>query len=48
VEPKIADMSEAAGRQVSDPQAAIEIISQRLRFTDKQQKTHSESLHPQR
>jgi hypothetical protein len=39
VEKKLAEMSEAAGQLVADPQETIEIISQRLRFTDEQQKT---------
>jgi hypothetical protein len=39
VERKIAEMSEAAGQPVSDPQQTIEIVAQRLRFTDEQQKT---------
>jgi hypothetical protein len=37
VQAKIAEMSGAAGRPVEDPEKAIEIVSQRLRFTDDQQ-----------
>ena len=39
VEKKIAEMSQAAGQPVADPQATVEIVCQRLRFTDEQQKT---------
>lgn len=39
VERKIAEMAETAGCPVIDPQEAIEIVSQRLRFTGEQQKT---------
>jgi len=39
VERKISEMSEASGQPIADPQETIEIISQRLRFTDDQQKT---------
>jgi len=39
VEKKITEMSEAAGQPVEDPQATIEIVSQRLKFTGEQQKT---------
>jgi len=39
VEKKIAEMSEAAGQPVADPQETIEIVAQRLKFTDDQQKT---------
>jgi hypothetical protein len=39
LERKIAEMSEAAGHEVSDPQQTIEIVAQRLRFTGEQQKT---------
>ncbi len=39
VEKTIAQMSQTAGNPVSDPQETIQIISQRLRFTDDQQKT---------
>jgi uncharacterized protein YoaH (UPF0181 family) len=39
VEKKIAEMSGAAGQPVTDPQQAIEIVAQRLRFTDEQQKS---------
>ncbi len=39
VEQKLAEMSEAADRPVADPQETIEIVAQRLRFTDDQQKT---------
>ena len=39
VEKKIAEMSQAAGQPVDDPQATVEIVCQRLRFTDEQQKT---------
>jgi hypothetical protein len=39
VEKKIAEMTGAAGQPVSDPQQAIEIVAQRLKFTDEQQKT---------
>jgi hypothetical protein len=34
VEKKLAEMSEAADRPVADPQETIEIVAQRLRFTD--------------
>jgi len=39
VEQKLAEMSEAADRPVADPQETIEIVAQRLRFTDDQQKS---------
>jgi hypothetical protein len=39
VERKIAEMSGAAGQPVADPQNTIQIVAQRLRFTDDQQKT---------
>ena len=39
VEKKIAEMCQAAGQPVTDPQETIEIVAQRLRFTDEQQKT---------
>jgi hypothetical protein len=38
VQAKIAGMSGAAARPVDDPEKAIEIVSQRLRFTDTQQR----------
>ncbi len=39
VEKKIAELSETAAEPVEDPQQAIEIVSQRLKFTGEQQKT---------
>jgi hypothetical protein len=39
VERKIAEMSGTARQPVDDPQAAIEIVTQRLKFTAEQQKT---------
>ncbi len=39
IEKKIAEMSKAASSSVSDPQETIQIVSQRLRFTESQQKT---------
>jgi hypothetical protein len=38
VEKKLAELSQAADRPVADPQDTIEIVAQRLRFTDQQQK----------
>jgi hypothetical protein len=39
VEKKLAEMAGAAGQPVADPQETVEIVCQRLRFTDEQQKT---------
>ena len=39
LERKITEMSDAADQPVGDPQETMEIVAQRLRFTDEQQKT---------